>query len=69
MTWEDARSAAESAWRERWKRERPPEPERRFRYTVTFECTWEVWKSVMTALKGFPISNRSYRQEEIPGRR
>ena len=63
----DAFKRADAALRAKWEREREGKPPpRKMEFTVTFECTFETWESVMLALKGFPLENRRYRQYEIP---
>ena len=61
----EAIAKCERAWRDRWAEETPETPRRKLHYVVQFDCTYETWQSVMAALKGFPLSNKHYRQEEV----
>ena len=63
----DAAARAHESLRRMWADEKPAEAPAIRRYVVTLECTEDVFESVKTTLKGYPMKRRGFHEEPIGG--
>ena len=65
--WRETAKRTHEVLRRVWAEEKPAEAPEIRRYVVTLECTEDVFESVKTTLKGYPMKRRGFHEEPIGG--
>lgn len=65
--WRETAKRTHEVLRRVWAEEKPAETPEICRYVVTLECTEDVFESVKTTLKGYPMKRRGFHEEPIGG--